>query len=59
MLAVLYARKDDDAKAVQCYLDACKAEPSYVFRGKLDPEIYVLIQRYGLNRADDEDDYNL
>lgn len=59
MLAVLYARKDDDAKAVQCYLDACKAEPSYVFRGKLDPEIYVLIQRYGLNRADDEDDFNL
>ena len=59
MLAVLYARKDDDAKAVQCYLDACKAEPSYVFRGKLDPEIYVLIQRYGLNRSDDEDDFNL
>lgn len=59
MLAVLYARKDDDAKAVQCYLDACKAEPSYVFRGKLDPEIYFLIQRYGLNRADDEDDFNL
>ena len=59
MLAVLYARKDDDEKAVQCYLDACKVEPSYVFRGKLDPEIYVLIQRYGLNRADDEDDFNL
>ena len=59
MLAVLYARKDDDAKAVQCYLDACKAEPSYVFRGKLDPEIYVLIQRYGLNKAQDDDDINL
>ena len=57
MLAVLYARKDDDAKAVQCYLDACKAEPSYVFRGKLDPEINILIQRYGLNKADD--DYDL
>lgn len=53
MLAVLYARKEDDAKAVQCYLDACRDEPSYVFRGKLDPEIYVLIQRYGLNKDEE------
>ena len=54
MLAILYARKEDDAKAVQYYLDACREEPSYVHRGKLDPEIYVLIQRYGLDK--DEDD---
>ncbi len=50
MLAILYARKEDDAKAVQYYLDACREEPSYVHRGKLDPEIYVLIQRYGLDK---------
>ena len=54
MLAILYARKEDDAKAVQYYLDACRKEPSYVHRGKLDPEIYVLIQRYGLDK--DEND---
>ena len=54
MLAVLYARNEDDQKAVQCYLDACRADRSYVFRGNLDPEIYVLIQRYGLNKQDDE-----
>ena len=54
MLALLYARNDDDPMAVQCYLDACKADHSYVFRGNLDPEIYVLIQRYGLNK--DESD---
>jgi len=49
MMAILYARKGDDQKAVQCYLDACKEEPSFVFRGNLDPEIYILKQRYGLN----------
>lgn len=54
MLALLFARNEDDAKAVQCYLDACREEPSYVFRGNLDPEIYVLIQRYGLNREDED-----
>lgn len=53
MLALLYARNNDDQKAVQHYLDACKQEHSYVFRGNLDPEIYVLIQRYGLNKEDD------
>lgn len=53
MLALLYARNNDDQKAVQHYLDACAQEHSYVFRGNLDPEIYVLIQRYGLNKEDD------
>lgn len=55
MLAILYARSQDDQNAVQCYLDACKRDHSYVFRGNLDPEIYVLIQRYGLNKQDDDD----
>ena len=58
MLALLYARNGDDEKAVQHYLTACKKERSYVFRGNLDPEIYILIQRYGLNKQDeDEFDY--
>ena len=55
MLAVLYARNEDDQAAVQCYLDACREDRSYVFRGNLDPEIYILIQRYGLNRQDEDD----
>ena len=54
MLALLYARGGDEQKAVQCYMDACREERSYVFRGNLDPEIYVLIQRYGLNREDED-----
>ena len=58
MLALLYARNGDDEKAVQCYINACKQDRSYVFRGNLDPEIYVLIQRYGLNKQDDEDEFS-
>ena len=53
MLALVYARNGDDQKAVQHYLDACREDHSFVFRGNLDPEIYVLIQRYGLNRDDE------
>lgn len=55
MLALLYARNGDDQKAVQHYLDACREDRSYVFRGNLDPELYVLIQRYGLNRDDESE----
>ena len=57
MLALLYARNEDDAQAVQAYLDACREDPSLVFRGNLDPEIYVLVQRYGLNKETDEPVY--
>ena len=54
-LSILYARAQDDSKAVQCFLDACREDPSFVFRGNLDPEIRVLIRRYGLDE-DNEDD---
>ena len=54
MLALLYARAGDDGKAVQHYLDACRSDGSFVFRGNLDPEIYVLIQRYGLHEITDQ-----
>ncbi|MBR4734742.1 MAG: hypothetical protein IK052_01490 [Bacteroidales bacterium] len=53
MLALLYARAGDDSKAVENYLRACREDRSYVFRGNLDPEIFILIQRYGLNREED------
>ena len=57
MMALLYARKGDDQNAVQSYLNACHEDRSYVFRGNLDPEINVLIQRYGLNREQNENNY--
>lgn len=54
MLALLYAREGDDQNAVQYYVHSCQQDPSYVFRGNLDPEIAVLIKRYGLNREEEE-----
>ena len=58
LLAVLYSRTGDPEKAVECYLKACNADRSYVYRGNLDPEISVLIKTYGLNQEpEDEFDY--
>ena len=53
MLAVVHARNGDDQAAVQCYLDACEADRSFVFRGNLDPEISALIKRYGLDKRNE------
>ena len=50
MMAILYARKGDDRRAVKHFVDACRQDNSFVFRGNLDPEIYILIKRYGLER---------
>ena len=56
LLAILHSRNGDAQKAVQCYMDACRADQSYVHRGNLDPEISQLIKLYGLNRQADESD---
>lgn len=48
MLAIVYSRTGRDQKAVQCYLNSCAAERSFVHRGNLDPEISSLIRRYDL-----------
>ena len=59
MLAVLYSRRADEQKAVECYIRACSQDPTYVHRGNLDPEISVLIRRYGLNaQREDEFEYS-
>ena len=55
LLAILHSREGDDQAAVQHYLNAVGADRSFIFRGNLDPEISVLIAKYGLN-ADPEDD---
>ncbi len=51
LLAILYSRKGDDRNAVQCYMNACAKNNSYISRGNLDPEISALIKRYGLNKG--------
>ena len=59
MLAVLYSRKGDEQKAVEYYVKSCSQDPTYVHRGNLDPEISVLIKRYGLNsQPEDEFEYS-
>ena len=60
MLAVLYSRRGEEQKAVECYVRSCSQDPTYVHRGNLDPEISVLIRRYGLNaQPADELEYSL
>lgn len=54
--AVLYSREGDDQAAVQHYLNAVRADRSFIFRGNLDPEIAVLISKYGLNTETEEED---
>ena len=54
LLAILYSREGELDKAVECYVRSCKQNPSYVYRGNLDPEISVLIKMYGLNQEEDE-----
>lgn len=53
LLAILYSRQGDERSAVQFYLDACRQDHGYVYRGNLDPEISALIKLYGLNKEDD------
>ena len=50
LLAILYSRKEMTRDAVQCYLAACRLDPSYIHRGNLDPEISALIKLYDLNK---------
>ena len=60
MLAVLYSRRGEEQKAVECYVRSCSQDPTYIHRGNLDPEISVLIRRYGLNaQPEDEFEYSL
>ena len=53
LLALVYSRQGDNKNAVQCYLDACRQDPTYKNRGNMDPEISVLIKTYNLNAQDD------
>ncbi|MGM9739241.1 MAG: hypothetical protein ACI3ZP_01440 [Candidatus Cryptobacteroides sp.] len=54
LMAILYSRSGDMANAVQHYVTSCRQNPSYRFRGNLDPEISVLIKQYGLNSEEND-----
>lgn len=55
LLAVLYSRRGEPEKAVECYLRSCRQNRSYVYRGNLDPEISALIKTYRLNQEEEEE----
>lgn len=57
MMAIIYSRFGEDQKAVQAYMDACHQNSQYIHRGNLDPEISLLIKKYGLNRQEDDDEF--
>ena len=54
LMAILYSRSGDLNNAVQHYVTSCRQNPSYRFRGNLDPEISVLIKQYGLNSEEND-----
>ena len=54
LMAILYSRSGDLNNAVQHYVTSCHQNPSYRFRGNLDPEISVLIKQYGLNSEEND-----
>ena len=55
LLAILYARRGDIHKAVECYVKSCQQDRMFVHRGNLDPEISALIQAYQLNKTNEEE----
>ncbi len=52
MLALSYSRRGRETDAVEHLLKAVAAEPSYKYRGNLDPEIAAIIRKYSLFAED-------
>lgn len=52
MLALSYSRRGRERDAVERLLKAVSAEPSYKYRGNLDPEIAAIIRKYSLFAED-------
>ena len=48
LLSIAYARREMEEKAVEQLKLAVELDPSYKYRGNLDPEIASIIQKYGL-----------
>lgn len=46
--ALALSRKGDEKSAVRRYMEACRLDRSFIFRGSLDPEIALLIRKYNL-----------
>lgn len=55
MKALVASRLGDEEQAVNFYVRSCEINSTFVHRGNLDPEIYYLIKKYGLNKQEDID----
>lgn len=53
MQAILQARLGDEEKAVRLLLSAADMNPQMKFRANLDPELSILVKKYGLFKEDD------
>lgn len=53
MQAILQARLDDEEKAVRLLLSAADMNPQMKYRANLDPELSILVKKYGLFKEDD------
>jgi lipopolysaccharide biosynthesis regulator YciM len=51
LMAIIYSRNGNDDAAIKSYRNACIQNKNFVYRGNLDPEITVLIKKYGLNNG--------
>lgn len=49
MMAIIESRRGNVREALQHFVDACAEEPSYKYRGNLDPEIAAIIKNYDLD----------
>ncbi|MBO4606179.1 MAG: hypothetical protein J5667_06575 [Bacteroidales bacterium] len=52
ILALSYSRRGRETDAVEHLLKAVAAEPTYKYRGNLDPEIAAIIRKYALFEED-------
>lgn len=49
MLAIIYANKGDEQRAVESLLHSVERDRSFTFRANLDPEISQLVKKYNIN----------
>mgnify|MGYP004576896137 FL=1 len=56
LLALAYSRRGLEEQSVEQIKKAVQMEPSYKYRGNLDPEIASIINKYSLFK---EDDYSI
>lgn len=54
LLSIAYSRREKEADAVEELKQAVGQEPSYKYRGNLDPEIAPIIRKYNLFAEEDE-----